>query len=295
MKPHILAVMLPLVLASCVTYSPIPEPEPDPYLHLEKLLVFIEGEINKQKAHGHQLRVYMERLERFVEAHRKVIQKDAVSGDAQNRHLAIAGLGFGGPWALETLDELIKLEDPLLRPVVVLSFAFLQQRRVVPENRLPVATLRRSLDSEDWSEILNALFFFSTSVIYASDTELMQRVAALLKHSNPRVRMQAARTLSIHKRKEFVNDLIRVLQDSEPAVRGVAAGGVVAILDQAALPYLLPLLNDPDPPVRDLVTGLVVRLAPRGIEYRCPICGTRQEKDGACGKCGKPVVPVPRE
>lgn len=283
-------------LAACVIQSPIPEPEPDVFLELKKLLAIFQQAVWKQEEHGEELKRYQERTANFVEGNRAILLEAAIAGKAEERSLAIAGLGFAnGDWSRETLSRLVREPDPSIRESAIQSLALLQIRLGASPDPVTVDRIRAALDSTYAREIVQALFFFSSAPLHGSEEDLIGRIESKLEHPDREVRVQAARTLTIHRRPRSALALARGLEDTEPMVRINAAAGLAAIQGGEALPRILPLLQDRDPDVIAFAAGLVAQLAPRGISYRCPVDGSESLQSTPCPACGGTRLPCPRK
>lgn len=285
-----------MLMLGCVEQTPFPEPPEDITLELRKLLAFVQQAAWKQEEYGEDLKRFIERTVRFVDAHRDRLLKDAASGTAEVRPVAIQGLGFAGDgWSREALIRVLDDPDPALRERAIQALALLQSRGKAGPADLPRNRIEEALSSTFSREVVQALFFFSTSPAYGEDEALVGRIEERLAHPAREARVQAARTLAIHRRERSVPALRRALSDSEPLVRINAVSGLAAILQSGALPQVIPLLADPDRDVVQFSAELLAHLAPRGIVYRCAADGDFHEQPGRCGKCGAERIPVPRD
>lgn len=285
-----------IAILGCVERNPFPEPPEDIYLELEKLLAFVQQAAWKQEEYGEDLKRFIERTVRYVDANRERLLADAIAGTAEVRPIAIQGLGFaGGGWSREALIKVLADPDPALRERAIQALALLQSRGKAKPEELPRRRIEEALSSTFSREVVQALFFFSTSTAYAEDDALLGRIEERLAHPAREARVQAARTLTIHRRERSVPALRRALTDSEPLVRINAVAGLAAILQSGALPQVIPLLADSHPDVVQFSAELLAHLAPRGILYRCAADGDTHDKPGPCGKCGAERIPVPRD
>lgn len=283
-------------LAACVVQSPIPEPESDVFLELKQLLAIFQQAVWKQEEHGEELKRYQERTANFVESNRALLLEAARAGKADERPLAIAGLGFAkGGWSRDLLSRLVQEPDPVIRESAIQAIALLHIRLGKAPDAPTVERIRAAIDSTYARETVQALFFFSTDPQYGEDEAFLRRIEAKLEHPDREVRVQAARTLTIYRKAASAPALHRGLEDAEPMVRINAAAGLAAIQGGAALPRILPLLRDSDPDVIAFAAGLVAQLAPRGIAYRCPSDGAESEEAVPCPVCGVARIPVPRK
>lgn len=130
----------------------------------------------------------------------------------------------------------------------------LESERYRVRDRSTNDVLVSALESGDAREVLNALELLP----HVENLELHERVAPLLEHEIPAIRIAA---LKYYKRRESVqqaNAIFRRFEDPDPGVRAAAVDAFCAIGRDRAVRTIKQFLDDPDPAVRSAaVTGLI--------------------------------------